>query len=196
MSPSPSPQARENPDPQELPAPIPWFVVLLVALMLTFGLVYITLANVETPSHWGDDRTAAELQGSRPAGGAAINGAALYASLCVACHQANGAGVPGVFPPLAGSEWVRGRDAQLARIVLQGVSGTLTVKGVDYQGVMPAFKQQLGDAEMAALLTHLRSQWGNGAAPVSADTVATARKSLETRDAPLAGNTELSADAP
>lgn len=189
--PLPPPQAREHPDPHEAQDPIPWPVILFLALLLAFGIAYISVARVDDPGAWGDDRTAAELQGGPGAGAAKVDGAALYASLCVACHQASGAGVPGVFPPLAGSEWVQGSDAVLARIVLQGVTGQLTVKGQAFQGAMPSFKGQLSDAQLAALLSHLRGQWGNNAPPVDAGVIAAARQALEGRPQPFGGEEEL-----
>lgn len=185
-------QQRENPEPQEGANPMPWFVLLLTALLLGFGIVYIATSGIGNAPAWGDGRTVAELQGARPAAaGAAVDGAAIYATRCVACHQATGTGLPGVFPPLAGSEWVLGKDTTLARIVLHGINGPLTVKGGTYSGAMPAFKDQLQDAEIAALLSHIRSQWGNQGAAVAADAVASARKETAARTEPFKGDAEL-----
>jgi mono/diheme cytochrome c family protein len=185
-------QQRENPEPQESTSPMPWFVLLLTALLLGFGVVYIATSAIDGAPAWGDGRTVAELQGAAPAAaGAAIDGAAIYATRCVACHQPTGAGLPGVFPPLAGSEWVLGKDTTLARIVLHGIDGPLTVKGSAYSGAMPAFKDQLQDAEIAALLSHVRSQWGNQVAPVTTQTVAAARQETAARSGPFKGDSEL-----
>lgn len=185
-------QARENPEPQEGSNPMPWFVILLTALLLAFGVLYIARSAITNAATWGDGRSAAELQGPAPAAaGAVVDGAAVFASRCVACHQATGAGLPGVFPPLAGSEWVAAKEATLAALVLHGVNGTLTVKGSTYNGAMPAFGGQLQDAELAAVLTHIRSQWGNTAAAVSADTVASVRKETAARSEPFKGDVEL-----
>lgn len=184
-------QQRENPDPHEGTRPIPWPLVALVALLVAFGIVYITRADIDTPAAWGDGRDMAELAGARPAAGAKADGAALYASLCVACHQAAGQGLPGVFPPLAGSEWVQGKDSTVAAILLHGINGALTVKGTTYNGAMPPFKDQLSDEQIAAVLTHIRSQWGNQAAAVTAETVAKAREEHKARTAAFAGDKEL-----
>ncbi|WP_395702015.1 c-type cytochrome [Aquabacterium sp.] len=185
-------QQRENPEPQEGANPMPWFVVVLTALLLGFGVLYIARSAIGNAPALGDGRSTAELQGAAPAAaGAAVDGAAVYASRCVACHQASGAGLPGVFPPLAGSEWVAGKETTLAALVLHGASGALTVKGSTYNGAMPAFGSQLQDAELAAVLTHVRSQWGNSAAPVTADTVATVRKATAARTEPFKGDAEL-----
>ena len=182
-------QQRENPDPHEQSRPMPWPMIALVALLIAFGIVYISRSDIETPAAWGDGRSAAELAGAKP--GAKVDGAALYASLCVACHQAAGQGLPGVFPPLAGSEWVQGKDSTAAAILLHGITGSLTVKGAAYNGAMPPFKDQLSDEQIAAVLTHVRSQWGNQAAAVSPDTVAKAREEHKARTASFAGDKEL-----
>ena len=185
-------QQRENPEPEEGKNPMPWFVLLLTALLLAFGVVYIATSKIDTVAAWGDGRTRAELQGAAPAAaGAVVDGAAVYASRCAACHQATGAGLPGVFPPLAGSEWVLGKDTTAANIVLHGINGSLTVKGKTYSGAMPTFKDQLQDAEIAAVLSHVRSQWGNQAAAVTAETVASVRKESAARSGPFKGDVEL-----
>jgi len=186
-------EAREAPDPHEAGNPVPWFVRLLFGVMLAFGMVYIGYAHVDTPSVWGDGRSRDELAGSKPAAGGKVDGAAIYAASCSACHQATGAGLPGVFPPLAGSEWVNGRDSAAAAILLHGVTGPLTVKGSVYNGAMPTFKAQLDDKQIAALLTHLRSQWGNAGAPVSEATVAKVREDTKARSAPYGGDADLAA---
>lgn len=194
MTPDPhlsSPQQRENPDPHEQAHPVPGSMRLLMAILLVFGVAYISAADIEAPAAWGDGRTAAELGGAPAAGAARVDGAALFAALCAACHQANGQGLPGVFPPLAGSEWVRGQPTTTAAIVLHGIQGGLTVKGIRYQGAMPAFGGQLSDEQIAAVLTHVRSQWGNAAAAVSAETVAQTRAAHRQRDVPFEGDGDL-----
>ena len=185
-------QRRENPDPEERRTPIPWLVLALAAALAAFGVDYISHSDVNTPSVWGDGRSLAELVGEKPAAaGAKIDGGAIFTSLCAACHQATGLGLPGVFPPLAGSEWVVGKADTVIAIVLHGVNGPIEVKGQTYQGAMPAFGATLGDAEIAAVLTHIRSQWGNAAAAIDTETVAAARARLADRSEPYAGGEEL-----
>ncbi|MCU0626078.1 MAG: cytochrome c [Gemmatimonadaceae bacterium] len=114
----------------------------------------------------------------------AQDGAALYAR-CAACHQANGTGVPGAFPPLAGSEWVVGKPDAAIRILLHGVQGALTVKGVTYNQSMPAYGtgQIMTDAEVAAVLTYVRTSFGNKASAVTAAQVAGVRAATKGRKA-------------
>ena len=90
-------------------------------------------------------------------------GANTYAT-CVGCHQANGAGIPGVFPPLAGHAadlfLADGGRAYLVNVMLYGLQGEIVVDGSTYNGVMPAFPQ-LGDDAIAAVLNHIVTEWGN-----------------------------------
>jgi mono/diheme cytochrome c family protein len=96
-----------------------------------------------------------------------------------------------VFPPLAGSEWVQGDERRLAALVLHGVTGALTVKGTAYNGAMPAFGPQLEDGELAALLSHVRSRFGGGAAAIAPGTVAQVRAQTASRTGPYDGEREL-----
>ncbi|EKZ95475.1 cytochrome c [Cupriavidus metallidurans] len=168
-------RAREHEDPHENQAPIPRYVLAMVAVLVAWGAWYIATAPINQAPELGDRRTLADLRGNSKGAGAKVDGAAIFQSRCVACHQANGQGLPGVFPPLAGSEWANGNESRVARIVLRGVTGKLTVKGAVYNGAMPAFADQLTDAEIAAVLTHVRAQWGNSASAISAETVAASR---------------------
>lgn len=111
---------------------------------------------------------------SRPQG-AEARGAVFYSSLCAQCHGAVGEGFGRSFPPLAGAEWVEGNEEQLIRIVLYGLQGPIEVKGQPYRGLMVGFDRQLTDEDAAALLTYIRSSWGNDAPPVSPSTVARVR---------------------
>ncbi|MGJ8657893.1 MAG: c-type cytochrome [Akkermansiaceae bacterium] len=94
----------------------------------------------------------------------------LYQAKCFACHQANGAGLPNVFPPLAESEWVNGPAENLIRIQLRGLMGEITVKGAKYNSVMPP-NATMTDEEIATILTYVRSNFGNKAGAVTADMV-------------------------
>jgi mono/diheme cytochrome c family protein len=117
----------------------------------------------------------------------------LFTMNCAGCHHTGGDGLQGVFPPLAGSEWVTGDERVLANILLYGVEGELTVKGSAYKGSMPAF-WRLSDGELAALATYARSSWSNRATPVTPDVIAAQRKQ-NPRTKPFAGGGELKAFA-
>jgi len=105
-----------------------------------------------------------------------------YAAACITCHMPNGEGLPGVYPPLAGSEWVNGSEERLIHIVVHGLKGPVTVKGTTYNAAaMPAFGQVAGggynwsDDKIAAVLTYIRQEWGNAAGPIDAAKVAELR---------------------
>ncbi|MGV3663431.1 MAG: DUF7133 domain-containing protein, partial [Prosthecobacter sp.] len=102
-------------------------------------------------------------------------GRTLYASICAGCHQPNGSGLDGIAPPLIDSEWVTGSPERLARIVLHGVRGYITVKKRRHQLDMPPLGA-LGDEPLAAILTYLRREWEHGAEPVTPDFLKAVRK--------------------
>ncbi|WP_442593192.1 c-type cytochrome [Parapusillimonas sp. JC17] len=182
-------QSREMPEPYEGSRPIPLIVVLIVAAVFLWAVGYIGYTYQAHPASYGDWRSAADFQSQR--GAALADGAQLYATHCLACHQATGKGLPGVFPPLSGSEWLAGQPDVGIQIVLHGVTGPLTVGGTQYNGQMPTFKDKLNDEEIAALLTHIRSSFGNAAGEVAARDVATARQASLDRSAPWNGDAEL-----
>jgi cytochrome c len=112
-------------------------------------------------------------------------GEATYAKTCAACHQLTGLGLPGVFPPLAGSEWVHeGDPSRLIRIVLHGVGGPLRVQGNLFNALMPGHRDLLDDRALAATLTYVRQAWGNKASPVEPDVVSGVRAGSVSRMTP------------
>ena len=144
MSPRHPPEAyrREGGEPTERFTPIPVPYLIFVAILTAVGFVYMVNYAGDEGIH-GDMRTAAALVPAPAAAGGAAAGDRIYASLCVSCHQASGQGLPGVFPPLADSEWVKAAPEVPIKILLAGLSGSVTVKGQKYNGQMPAFKQLL-----------------------------------------------------
>jgi mono/diheme cytochrome c family protein len=107
---------------------------------------------------------------------AASNGAAVYKANCQSCHGALGAGITGAFPPLAKNADVTGAPAKVIHIVKYGLTGKITVSGSDYNGTMPAWGSQLSDGDIAAVITYIRSSWGNKAGPVTAAAVGAVKK--------------------
>lgn len=93
-------------------------------------------------------------------------GEAAYKRYCGACHQGDGKGDGSRFPPLAGSETVNGDKRKLIQVLLKGMSGPMTVKGVEYNGVMPAH-DFLKNEEIAQILTYVRGSFGNKAGSVA-----------------------------
>jgi mono/diheme cytochrome c family protein len=101
----------------------------------------------------------------------------------VACHQANGLGTPGQFPPLAESDWVNEAEpGRMIRIVLNGLQGPITVKGQNYNNVMVSWNM-LSDDDIAAVITFVRQnrEWGNKASAVTPEQVKAVRAKVKGR---------------
>ncbi len=88
-----------------------------------------------------------------------VEGRNAYMKACIECHQADGKGVEKTFPPLEGSEWVKGNPRTLLRILLGGVAGPIEVKGVEWNSVMPGHSH-VDDEEIAAIASFIRYAFG------------------------------------
>jgi len=109
----------------------------------------------------------------------AERGKKIFAANCQTCHQANGQGVPGQYPPLAGSEFTTGGSRRMGMIVLKGLQGPVKVKGQEYgSAVMQPWDKTLTDQKIADVMTYERSEWGNKASPVTTEQIAALRKEL------------------
>lgn len=161
-----------------------------LALLFTFsGLIFFAGTYLGRYSGYFSPQIYNENQlpgGAGPAVAAVIDpvelGKKLYNNAaCNTCHQTSGLGLPGAIPPLANSEWVSGSEERLIRIVLHGAQGPMKVAGVDYNSAMPAFGRVAGsgfnwtDDKVAAVLTYIRKEWGNGAGPISTEKVTEVR---------------------
>lgn len=186
-------RVSENADPHELNNPVPRLLLGVIAALVVWGVYYIFASSPNSAAALGDQRPLSVLAPAATADDQAIDGKQLYVAACQACHQASGQGLPGVFPPLAGAEWVTGDPEVLAQIVLHGVTGPITVSGANYNGAMPAFGQQFNDAELAAILSFIRGEWGNGSPVIDEASVQAARKATADRTHPWEGEDALSA---
>ncbi|MGR8978904.1 MAG: copper-containing nitrite reductase [Gammaproteobacteria bacterium] len=101
-------------------------------------------------------------------------GRRVYAQACTACHQPKGVGIPGVFPPLAGADYLNEEVKRAIHAVINGLSGPITVNGVQYNSVMPA--TDLSDESAANVLTYVYSQWGNAGAVVTPEQIRAERE--------------------
>lgn len=104
----------------------------------------------------------------------AVPGERLYKQYCTACHQNNGSGVPNVYPPLAGTDWVTGDKTRLIDVVLNGMDGEIEVNGKKYNGVMTPHNF-LTDEQLADVLTYIRQSFGNDASEITPKEVAKVR---------------------
>ena len=117
---------------------------------------------------------AAVKQAGPKTGGVDLDvGKRVYGMACSPCHQPSGMGTPGMFPPLAGSEWVTAEGHErIIRIVLNGLSGPIEVAGQQYNNVMVPWRDVLtSDEEVAAVLSYIRNEWGNKGSFVMPETV-------------------------
>lgn len=193
---------REPGEPLEGAEPGPWWFWAAAVLALVIGGFYLgrysgvfagaaaVHSGVDGPTAGGVPAAGTPSGGGVAAGSgegyhaAAADGHAVYESRCSACHQSAGQGLPGAFPPIAGSEFVLGDPERLVRLVLHGLTGPVTVKGQSFNGAMPAWADALNDAEIAAVLSYERSSFGNSAAPIAADVVGAQRAATASRTTP------------
>jgi len=105
-------------------------------------------------------------------------GHAIFQKICAACHQQEGEGKEGVAPPLADSEWVKAPSGErLVRMLINGVSGPIQVQGKTWNLVMPPWRENLDDEQIAMVLNYIRSRWGGeGASPIKPELAAAARQ--------------------
>jgi nitrite reductase (NO-forming) len=121
----------------------------------------------------------ASVEGGLPKGSHLEQGAQVFATVCATCHQANGQGLPNIFPPLAGSDFLMADKARSIRVLLGGLKGEVLVNGARYVGEMP--KLPLGDEQISAVLSYVRASFGNQGDAITPAEVKRERLALESR---------------
>lgn len=176
-----APIARELEEPKDGFEPTPMWWVFVVMALLGWGGWYLGTYSGNWRADVYDERPGVTSGPSAPAPAAdpMVLGKRIYAN-CQACHQADGRGVEGNYPPLAGSSWVTGNPDTLVRILLHGVEGELEVGGRVYNQAMPPWKH-LRDEQLAAVATYVRGSWSNGAGSVDPEMVRAVRAATATR---------------
>ena len=111
-------------------------------------------------------------------------GKTVYMTVCVACHQPTGMGLPPVFPTLVQTEYVTGSPERFAAMILKGVMGPITVKEMVYNNMMPPQEAMLSDEKIAAAISYVRASFGNSSPAVSPEVVAAARAKYADRKTP------------
>jgi len=176
--------------------PVPVFLIILLVVLVYLGDMYVMDHGADVMGKTGafprqvfDPLTSyEELVRANPVDPkekSRQEGRAVFALTCMACHQTGGQGIPGQFPPLAGSEWVIAEGPnRIIRAVLGGLGGPITVGGNQFNNSMPPWKDTLSDEQIANVLTFVRSEWGNKAAPVSPDQVKKVRDQVADRGNP------------
>lgn len=136
-----------------------------------------TLQQAPLPGGAGDEAGDSDEteSGSAETEAGEVDGASVYASQCASCHQENGKGVPGTFPPLVGDPVVTAEDpTRHVEIILEGLEGK-TIGGTEYPTAMPALGDRLEDDEISAVVNHERTSWGNDAPTITPEDVAAVR---------------------
>lgn len=168
---------RNENEPVAEKRPVPVLLIAFLVALLFWADIYVMRNGADIggakgafPHHVFYPYTSdAELP--KP-GGDTAKGAKLYGLYCSICHQPNGMGVPGQFPPLAGSEWVLEEGPnRIIRLILNGIQGPITVNGQPYNNAMPPWRDQMNDADLAAVATYIRTTWGNKASAVKPEEV-------------------------
>ncbi len=165
----------------------PSYPLILLGIMCAavfFGSVYLAhYSSHFDASIFNENQKPTKQAATGPVITPAMLGKRVYTANCVTCHQANGLGQTGIYPPLAGSEWVLEpqHETHMIAIVLHGLNGPITVKGQTYNNAMTPFGSILRDDQIANLLTYIRSEWGNNAPAVSPERVAEVRAQLGAR---------------
>src|SRR5208282_551216 len=161
----------------------PMWIIVVTLTLLFLGFVFF-----DKHSGWFDAKIYApyssteQLDAFQPKSGAAAaaaQGKKVYETVCGICHGVDGLGKPNQAPPLAGSEWVIAAGFhRLAQIPLVGLNGNLPVEGKDWNLNMAPMGAGLSDADLAAVLTYIRTSWGNKAGPITADDVESVRAAI------------------
>jgi mono/diheme cytochrome c family protein len=159
-----------------------WIMVVTVVLIFFGGHYLDTHGGWFDPKVYAPFQSADQVQSFQPQTGAAAvaaHGRKVYEAVCGVCHGVDGAGKPAQFPPLAGSEWVNAKGVnRLVHIPLEGLVGTIKVEGKDWSLNMAAMGVALSDEDLAAVLTYVRTSWGNKGGEVTADDIKKIRASV------------------
>jgi mono/diheme cytochrome c family protein len=184
--------STETGEPTATRSAAPMWIIVVTLALICFGGLYL-----DSHGGWFDKNVYApygsreQLDSFQPKSGAAAamaRGKTVYEGVCGICHGSDGAGKPGQFPALAGSEWVTAKGCnRLVHIPLAGVAGAIKVQGKDWNLNMAAMGAALPDEDVAAVLTYIRSSWGNKAEAVTADDVKKVRAEIGKSPQPYSG---------
>jgi mono/diheme cytochrome c family protein len=126
--------------------------------MKTIAALVISLCTLSTYAQTGTNKAQIE------------KGKGVYETYCLACHQADGSGVPDLNPPLIKTKWTMGDKKTLINVLLKGLDQEIDVNGETFANVMPAMSH-LSDDEIADVLTYVRNNFENKATAVTAKEV-------------------------
>ncbi len=141
---------------------------------LLFAFALIILSCKEKPSSKAVQATNNQQTSINSIDQALLDGQKLYNQHCMSCHLINGAGLKGVNPPLFNTDWVTGDKERLIKLTLKGMNEKIEVDGISYSIPMVGF-EYLSDNQIAAILTYIRSSWGNDASAITPEEVSALR---------------------
>lgn len=178
----------ESPEPRANPARLPIWLALALVGLLALGAFYVkNNAGGFNPQVYAPFRSSNEVVQAQPRvdSGALVNhGRAVYARLCSQCHQYTGMGDPQKAPPLVGAEWVLDPGpGRIGRVLLDGFTGEINIRGKIWNLSMPSWKEQLSDEDIAATLSYIRGEWGNRASLIRPEQIAAIRAAEKNRAA-------------
>jgi mono/diheme cytochrome c family protein len=193
-----SEESQPNPDvnnsePTSVRSTVPTWIFVVMLLCAFLGLVFYDRHSGWFDAHvYGPYGTAEEVEAYQPKSGAdalRLHGKAVFEMYCGSCHGNDGMGKPNQAPPLAGSEWVNTKGFnRVTAIPLEGLSGPFQVACKDWNLVMAPMGAALPDADLAAVMTYIRSGWGNKGEEVTADDVKAIRAKLGAHPQPIAAD--------
>ena len=170
---------REMSEPRDGGSPTPVSYIIFCFFLLLWGGFYMGYYGGDWNGKGLSERPSVGGPKAGPAQNPMVVGKEVFGS-CMQCHQENGMGLPGQYPPLGGSEYVLGDKRRLVAIVLNGLTGEVHVKGATFNAIMPPWATR-DDEEIAGVLTYVRNSFGNKADPVSIDLVVAVRKEVENK---------------
>jgi ubiquinol-cytochrome c reductase cytochrome b subunit len=157
----------------------PW-VMGITALSVIAAVGFSIFSQIAIMQEEADAGPIVKTPQSTPASTASVDrsdkGASIYAANCSSCHGAAGQGVPGAFPPLAKNSYVTGDPKHVVHTVLYGLSQPIEVNGQKFSGQMPPWKGTLSNADVAAVISYIRSSWGNSASKITEKDVTAIQK--------------------
>lgn len=188
---------REHRDPSASTTPIPlWLTAVCGAVLVWAGGYFMTfhgglrsdvfnerLSSPDLLFPKTGPQAGAEATGAPAAGPTLAQAGKSVYSNCQPCHQANGQGVPGQFPTLVGTDYVKA-EKRLIAILLKGAQGPMTVNGVQYNAAMPAWEKTLNDKKIAQVASYVRASFGNDFPETSEAKVTALRKEFASQTQP------------
>jgi len=184
---------REGPEPVAGNAAVPVLFIALLGLLVYVADIHLNNRGGEfDPQVYYPFHNLAAVADAHPRSADEDylrKGKIVYGNVCLPCHQATGLGQAGVFPPLAGSEWVLAEGPnRMIRIVLHGLSGPIQVSGAQFNNAMPPWKDVLKDEDIGAVISYVRNSFGNKASVIKPEEVKKIRAQEKDRDTPMSAD--------